>query len=96
MTSEQTIETLRDKIVGLHGSQAIQAAALGAVKSVNGPDGVKTAVTVKVTVERISGKYVIVADAAVTQTKTDKLDPVEDGFDPDQLMLPIAKKGGVK
>jgi ribulose bisphosphate carboxylase small subunit len=87
MTSEQTIETLRDKINDLARAQVEQAAGMGAVRAINGADNAKTAVTVKVIVERIDGNYEMRAEAAVSQTQTDKLDPVEDGFDPDQLIL---------
>lgn len=95
MTSEQSIERLIELVVGMHGSQAIEAARLGAVRSVNGPDGAKTRVSVAVVVERVQGRYQIVGSAQVTQTQTDTLDTVEDGFDPLQPDLPgVGKKGG--
>lgn len=92
MTSTELIDALCGKINETAAAQLEQAANLGSVKSATADAGVKTRVSVSVSIERVNGKFEILADGGVTQTQTDKLDPIKDGFDPDQLTLPMKGK----
>lgn len=89
--SERSIRTLAEKIGGMATGHCEEAARLAAVKAVNGPVGAKTVVTVKVVVERVGPRYELQSDASVSQTQTDKLDGEQDGFDPSQMILGLAK-----
>ena len=89
--AERSIRTLAEKIGGLATGHVEEAARLAAVKAVNGPVSAKTVVTVKVVVERVGPRYELKSDASVSQTQTDKLDSEQEGFDPSQLVLGLAK-----
>lgn len=89
--SERSIGLLAEKVGSMATGRCEEAARLAAVKSVNGPAGAKTVVTVKVVIERVGPRYELQSDASVSQTQTDKLDSEQDGFDPSQMVLGLAK-----
>ena len=87
MTSEQTIEAVRDMGRALGCAKIEEAVNLATVKAVNGPDGIATSAAVKVTIKRENGKYRVKVKTAVKQAETDNLDDAEDAVDPAQMTL---------
>lgn len=92
MTSEQTIDAVRDMARAIGGGKLDEAVNLATVKAVNADDGISTSATVKVIIKRENGKYRVKVQAAVKQNETDKLDDAEDAVDPAQMELKGVRK----
>ena len=87
MTAEQTIEAVRDMGRALGCAKLEEAVNLATVKAVNGPDGIATSATVKVTLTREGGKYRVKVKSSVKQAETENLDDAEDAVDPAQMIM---------